>query len=61
MSKIVVDILKMELEQKLPYWLSPEGKNSHRADEIRAKHRAAYFAKPKAERRTIKRQAPTAR
>lgn len=37
-----VDILKMEIEQKLPYWLSPEAKFADKREKIRAKHRARH-------------------
>ena len=49
MSKQVIDILKMELDQKLPNWLSPEAKNREKMDEIVAKNRAAYWAKKNGE------------
>lgn len=31
----VINILKMEIEQKLPHWLSPEGKGKKTDAEIR--------------------------
>lgn len=45
----VIDILTMELDQKLPHWLSPEAQNRERMNEIRARNRAAYWAKKNAE------------
>ena len=43
----VVDILKMELEGKLPYWLSPLGNPMPellaKRDAIRKKHRDAWL------------------
>lgn len=41
----VIDILGMELEGSLPHWLSPSQRIDRTA--IRAKHRAAHFAKVK--------------
>ncbi len=40
-----LDILKMELEKRLPHWLSPAGRNSHKIKAIREKHRARHLAK----------------
>ena len=54
---IIIDILRMELDERLPYWLSPEGKGlkskalpAGRQAEIRAKHRAKWLSKQKFER-----------
>jgi hypothetical protein len=44
-----IDILKMELEQKLPHWLSPRGRFSGR-DAIRKKNREQWLIKQRAER-----------
>jgi hypothetical protein len=40
-----IDILGMELEKGLPYWLSPEAKLSHKIADIRKKHRDKHLAK----------------
>ena len=39
--RLVVDILQMELDGKLPHWLSPQGRLDRAP--IRAKHRARYL------------------
>ena len=39
-----IDILQMELDQKLPYWLDPSQKNPEKADAIRKKHRDKWLA-----------------
>ena len=39
----MIDVLRMELEQKLPYWLSPEGKGL-REDAMAANHTGAAVA-----------------
>jgi hypothetical protein len=44
-----IDILKMELEKKLPHWLSPQARFSGR-DAIVKKHRDQWLAKQRAER-----------
>jgi hypothetical protein len=43
--RVVIDILRMELDGKLPHWLSPLGRIDRVS--IRAKHRAAYLANRK--------------
>jgi HK97 family phage prohead protease/HK97 family phage major capsid protein len=43
-QKIKVDILAMELAQKLPHWLDPQQKNPAAFDAIRAKNRAKWLA-----------------
>jgi len=46
-----IDILQMELDQKLPNWLSPVYKQSeHVKERIRTKHRQRYLAQHAAER-----------
>lgn len=49
MKNIVVDILKMEIEQNLPYWLSEEEKNKPQLeaqlDALRKKYRDEWLAK----------------
>ncbi len=48
-------ILQLEVEGNLPYWLSPEAKNSHKLasklEEIRTRNRAKYLAKRDADRK----------
>ena len=39
-----IDILQMELDQNLPYWLHPSQKNPEKADAIRKKHRDNWLA-----------------
>lgn len=39
-----IDILQMELDEKLPYWLDPREKNPDEAEAIRAKNRAKWLA-----------------
>lgn len=50
MATIKIDLLQMELEQKLPHWLDPQQKNPERFDEIRARNRAKWLAEQKAKR-----------
>ena len=42
-TPFTIDVLRMELEQKLPYWLSPEGKGL-REDAMAANHTGAAVA-----------------
>jgi hypothetical protein len=41
-----IDILKMELDRKLPHWLSPEARKSG-IQEIRKRNRARWLAERK--------------
>jgi HK97 family phage prohead protease/HK97 family phage major capsid protein len=43
-AKVKVDILAMELAQKLPHWLDPQQRNPAPFDAIRAKNRAKWLA-----------------
>jgi hypothetical protein len=45
-----IDILQMELDQKLPYWLDPSQKNPEKMAAIRDKHRAKWLADQKAKK-----------
>ena len=42
-----IDILQMELDQKLPYWLDPSQRYPDKAEEIRQRHRDKAKRKPK--------------
>ena len=42
-TPFAIDVLRMELEQKLPYWLSPEGKGL-REDAMAANHTGGAVA-----------------
>lgn len=48
--KLKIDILAMELEQKLPHWLSPSEKNPEAFEAIRRKHRDKWLAEQKKKR-----------
>jgi hypothetical protein len=50
MSKTKIDILKMELDEKLPHWLSPQARYSHRHDAARKRNREKYLAMRKNEK-----------
>lgn len=43
----VIDILQMEIDQNLPYWLSAEAKSEGKRDEIRKKFRKKWLARQK--------------
>jgi hypothetical protein len=46
-----IDILAMEMEQKLPYWLSPQQRYAHTHDEARKRNRQRWLDEQKAKRR----------
>lgn len=48
MSKLLVDILKMEVEHNLPHWLSPAVRGCKGREAIRAKHRARHRTRKQA-------------
>jgi len=45
-----IDILQMELDQKLPHWLSPAGKGKGSLADIRKRNRDKYLKERQAAR-----------
>jgi hypothetical protein len=47
----LIDILKLEVDNKLPYWLAPQEVHAAKHDEVRRAKYAKYSAEQKAKRK----------